>query len=66
MIFLSFFLGSFSTTNQGTDRGTGILRFSEMETGEDIDTAKYLYQKGKENWCLLLSPLIYLFIQFFF
>ena len=37
-----------------------------METGEDIDTAKYLYQKGKENWCLLLSPLIYLFIQFLF
>ena len=41
--------GSFSTTDQGTDRGTGVLRFSEMNSGSgmDKDTAKALYQKGE-------------------
>ena len=43
--------GSFSTTDQGTDRGTGVLRFSEMNSGSgmDKDTAKALYQKGDFN-----------------
>ena len=41
------FLGSFSNS----DRGTGVLKFSEMETveGSDPESAKYLYQKGKHN-----------------
>jgi CRISPR/Cas system-associated protein Cas7 (RAMP superfamily) len=43
-------LGSFSTTDQGTDRGTGVLRFSEMDTslGADKETSKALYQKGNQ------------------
>jgi hypothetical protein len=41
---MPFVSGSFSTTG----RGTGVLKFSEMETaeGSDTESAKYLYQKG--------------------
>lgn len=44
-----FTAGSFATTDQGTERGTGVLRFSEMNTSSwvDAETAKALYQKGK-------------------
>eukprot|EP00596_Hydrurales_sp_CCMP1899_P001153 CAMPEP_0119033782 /NCGR_PEP_ID=MMETSP1177-20130426/852_1 /TAXON_ID=2985 /ORGANISM="Ochromonas sp, Strain CCMP1899" /LENGTH=286 /DNA_ID=CAMNT_0006990801 /DNA_START=376 /DNA_END=1236 /DNA_ORIENTATION=+ len=37
-------LGTFSTTDIRTDKGTGVLKFSEMEI--DTVAAKNLYQKG--------------------
>lgn len=39
-------LGSFSTTTQGTDRGTGTLKYSQMDASSGVDTAMSLYQKG--------------------
>jgi hypothetical protein len=39
-------LGSFSTTTQGTDRGTGTLKYSQMDALSGVDTAMSLYQKG--------------------
>ena len=54
LLLLLFPIGSFSTTDQGTVRGTGVLRFSEMETGGgggDAETAKHLYQKGRDFGC---------------
>jgi hypothetical protein len=44
-------LGSFSTTSQGTDRGTGILKFSQMNNSSGVDAAKSLYQKGALYYC---------------
>ena len=59
-----FIAGSFATTDQGTERGTGVLRFSEMNTSSwvDAETAKALYQKGKPQplrfFHLLLAQVI--------
>jgi hypothetical protein len=38
------YVGTFSTTEIRTDKGTGVLKFSEMEI--DTEAAKNLYQKG--------------------
>jgi hypothetical protein len=44
-------LGSFSTTTQGADRGTGMLKFSQMDNSSGADAAKSLYQKGALHYC---------------
>ena len=41
-------VGSYATTDRGSDRGTSILKFSEMSEGADKEAAKSIYQRGTD------------------